>query len=156
MRKVPRLWSCVNLPRPRLISGVAAAGLGMLAGLLSLGYDQAKADELCGPEELRYPQKIAAEMQQFAPKVTRSGRFVIKEELSGDGSQRLAISFADHGKTNFVHRVSGDPMATATVMRPGKSKNGTPGFTIALVQGRLGACEYSVFVRDATFVVVPR
>lgn len=124
--------------------------------LLALAFGQVQADESCGQTELRYVQAITAEMQAFAPKVTKTGRFAIKDVPSGDGTQRIAISFADRGTMIFVHRIAGDPNATTTVIRPGKTGSGAPGFTVALVQGRLGACEYSVFIRDAKFVVAPR
>jgi hypothetical protein len=111
---------------------------------------------MCGPTEAQYVEKLAAGMQQFAAKVTKTGSFLIKEEYPGDGTQVLIISFLDRGKTLFVHRVTGNPLATATTMRPGKIKSGEPGFSIALVQGKLGACEYSTFVHDGKFLVVAR
>jgi len=84
----------------------------------------------------------------------RCGGFAIKEEYPGDGTAALVISFMDRGKMVFDHRVREAPGATVTTIRPHKTKGGYPGFDVALTQGHLGNCEYSVTVRDAKFVVV--
>lgn len=147
----------VSNDRPRLVSGIAVASFAVLTCLLSIGCGQARADELCGPAGVRYVEKIAAGMQQFAPKVTKTGGFAIKEESPGDGTQVVVIAFADRGKTIFVHRVPvADPIVTPTVISPGKTKSGNPEFSVGLIQGNQGACDYSVFIREAKFVVVSR
>ena len=155
-RMSARSQSCPNLPRQDSSTRSAAAASSSLAVLLALAFGHAQADDRCGPAELQFAQTIAAGMQPFAIKVTKTGRFAFKDEYSGDGSQRVAISFADRGKTIFVHRIAGDPNATATAMRPGRTKSGELGFTVALVQGHSGACEFDVFVSGAKFVVAPR
>lgn len=147
----------VSSASPRPISRIVDASFAVLICLILLGYDQARADELCGPAEVRYVERIVTGMQQFAPKVTKTGGFAIKEESPGDGTQVLVISFADRGKTIFVHPVPvADPTVTPTVISPGKTKSGNPEFSVGLIQGNQGACDYSVFVREAKFVVVSR
>ena len=114
------------------------------------------ADEICSPKDAQYVEKIAAGMQQFAAKVTKTGSFAIKKEYPGNGTAFTIISFVDRGNTLFMNRVKDDADASATEMRTEKTKSGDPGFGIALVQGNLGSCTYSVFVRDTKFVVVSR
>lgn len=147
----------VSNARPRSISGITAASFAVLTCLVSLGCEQARADELCGLAEVRYVEKIAAGMQQFASKVTKTGGFAIKEESPGDGTQVFVVSFAERGKTTFVHRVPVvDPIVTPIVISAGRTKSGNPEFAVGLIQGNRGACDYSVFVREAKFVVASR
>ena len=113
------------------------------------------ADQICGAAEARYVYELAAGMEQFAPKVTKTGGFAIKEEYPGDGTAFLVISFMDRGKMIFNHRVR-NPLEASATIRPHKTKGGYPGFDVALRQGHLGECEYSVVVRDAKFVVLIR
>jgi hypothetical protein len=154
MRPILRYWKTSGTPSPS-VSPFAAAGAAAAIGLLSMGCDGARADEVCGsPADAQYVAKIATGMQQFAPKVTKTGGFAIKEDYPGNGTAVLTISFVDRGKTLFVHRVADYKSASATVMRAGKTKGGDPGFSVALVQGKLGACVFNVFVRDAKFAVV--
>lgn len=150
------LWSSSRTPEPPSISGIVAASLVALTTFTSLCGERAWADQVCGPAEAQYVEKLAAGMQQFAPKVTKTGGFAVKEEYPGDGTEVLVVSFVDRGKSLFVHRLPGNPQATATTMRPGKTKSGEPGFVVALLQGKLGACEYSVFVHDGKFLVASR
>ena len=112
------------------------------------------ADQVCGATEAQYVYELVAGMEQFAPKVTKTGAFVIKEEYPGDGTAVLVISFIDSGKMIFDHRVRDASGASATTIRPHKTKDGYPGFAVALTQGHLGKCEYSVAVRDAKFEIV--
>jgi hypothetical protein len=157
MRGFSRFWSRPSMLRSPSVVAMAAAGTAVvLAGSLPPFCEQAHADALCGPDESRYVDTVAAGLQQFVPKMTRSGRFAIKDEYPGNGSAIVVISFADHGKTLFVHRVAADKGASATVLTPGTTKGGDPGLSIALQQGNLGSCTYSVFVRDAKFTVIPR
>ena len=114
------------------------------------------ADQICGAAQARYVYELAAGMEQFAPTVTKTGGFAIKEEYPGDGTAFLLISFMDRGKMIFSHRVRNDPGVSVTTIRPHKTKGGYPGFDVALGQGHLGDCEYSVVVRDAKFVVLIR
>lgn len=155
MRPIYRCWPNSRMPWPPSVSASAAAAAVVAMGLLCLGCELALADQICGdPGDAQYVAKIAAGMQQFAPKVTKTGGFAIKEDYPGNGTAVLTISFVDRGKTLFVHRVNDYTSASATVMRAGKTKGGEPGFSVALVQGKLGACVYNVFVRDAKFAVV--
>ena len=130
-----------------------AAGTALLTALMLMCCDRARADEVCGPSHARYVEKVAAEMQQFAPRVTKTGIFSITEEYPGNGTEILVISFVDRGKTLFVYRVRDDAESTATTISPGKTRRGDPGFAVALIQGSLGSCEYGVFVRDGKFMV---
>ena len=132
------------------------AGAALLTALVPMCCEQARADEICGPSQARYAERVAAGMQQFAPRVTKTGTFAIKEEYPGNGIEILVVSFVDRGKTLFAHQVRDDAESTATTIRPGKTRGGDPGFAIALTQGSLGACEYGVFVRDGKFVVTPK
>jgi hypothetical protein len=96
---------------------------------------------------------MAAGMQKFAPKMTRTGSFVVKDEYPGNGSSAAVITFVDRGNIVFVYRVNGSKMASATTVRPGKTKSGEPGLSVALTQGSLGDCVYSVVAREGKFVV---
>lgn len=157
MRKIFRFWSSSRTPRSPSVLAIAAAGTAVvLTGLLALFCEQAYADALCGPNEARYVDTVVAGLQQFAPRMTKTGRFAIKDEYPGNGTAIVAISFADHGKTLFVHRVAADKGASATVMTQGTTKAGDPGLSVALQQGNLGSCVYGVFVRDGKFVAVSR
>lgn len=111
------------------------------------------ADQICGPAEARQVYELVAGMEQFAPRVTKTGGFAIKEEYPGDGTAFLLISFIDRGKMIFNHRVS-NPIELAASIHPHKTNGEYPGFDIALRQGRLGECEYRVVVRDSKFVVL--
>lgn len=128
-----------------------------LAVLLSLAYEPARADEICDPsnEEAAYVKKIAADMQRFAPKVTKTGTFAFKPEYPGDGTGVWAISFLDRGSSVFVHKLKYEAYRELTVS-PDKWKGSDPGFMIVIRQGALGTCRYSVAVRDAKFIVTPR
>lgn len=128
-----------------------------LAILLSFAYEPARADQMCDPsnEEAAYVKKIIADMQRFAPKVTKTGTFAFKPEYPGDGTGVWAISFLDHGSSVFVHKLKYEAYRELTVS-PDKGKGSDPGFMIVIRQGSLGACRYSVAVRDAKFIVTPR
>ena len=156
MHKISRLWSSLQMPRSLSISAISAAGAVVLTGLISLCCEQARADEPCGPAEAQYVKKIATGMQMFAPKVTRAGGFAVKKEYPGDTTETVVISFVDHGKTLFVHRITGISALTPTEIRPGKTKGGDPGFLVVLAQGNIGECQYGMFVHDGKFVVVSR
>lgn len=155
MRKVSRLWSSFQMPRSLSVSAISAAGAVVLMGLISF-CEQARADEACGRNEAQYVEKIATGMQMFAPKVTKSGRFAVKNEYSGDTTSTIVISFVDQGKTLFAHKITGISALTPTEMRPGKTKDGDPGFLVILAQGNIGECQYSMFVHAGKFVVVSR
>jgi hypothetical protein len=126
----------------------------VFTALLSLFSEQANADSLCGPDEARYVDTVVAGLQQFVPKMTKTGRFSVKNEYPGNGTAFVAISFADRGKVLFQHRAAADKSASATVMTPGTTKAGDPGLSVALQQGNLGSCTYGVFVRNGKFVAV--
>lgn len=128
-----------------------------LAILLSFAYEPARADQMCDPsnEEAAYVKKIIADMQRFAPKVTKTGTFAFKPEYPGDGTGVWAISFLDHGNSVFVHKLKYEGFRELTVSQD-KGKGSDPGFMIVIKQGSLGACRYSVAVRDAKFIVTPR
>ncbi|MDP2028163.1 MAG: hypothetical protein Q8K12_00790 [Thiobacillus sp.] len=126
----------------------------LLFAILLMGIQTSSwADQPCGAAEAQYVDELVAGMAQFAPKVTKTGGFAITEEYPGDGTAVLVISFMDRGKMVFDHRVRNYPQASTTTIRPHKTKGGYPGFAVALGQGHLGNCEYSVAVRDAKFVV---
>lgn len=129
----------------------------LILGLLSLGPHIVRADSPCQPEnnDIAYPKGIAAAIQKFAPKVTKTGNFVIKDEFPGEG-HFIVISFVDGGKTLFTHTTRNFELATATEIKAGKTKDGDPGFSVALVQGHLGECRYNVLFRDAKFVVIDK
>jgi len=65
-------------------SAIAAAGAATLTGFLVLCVQPARADAMCGPEDSKYVEKIAAGLQPLAPKVTKTGAFVVKSEYPGD------------------------------------------------------------------------
>lgn len=113
------------------------------------------ADQICGPAEARYVYELVDAMAQYAPKVTKTGSFAVKEEYPGDGTAFLIISFTDRGNMIFKHRVS-NSIELSAVIRPHKIKSDFPGLDIALTQGRLGECQYSIVVRDGKFVVLIR
>ena len=131
--------------------------LVLVAALLSLGAEPLRADQICDPanEEAGYVKKIAADMQRFAPKVTKTGIFAFKEEYPGDGTSVWIISFSDRGNNLFMYRLKVDG-ATELTVEPDKSIGDGPGFMFVIRQGSLGQCRYSVSVRDAKFVVVDR
>jgi hypothetical protein len=143
-----------GLPRSRVVSSIAAASAAVLMGSLSFGCEQAWADEVCGPGEAHYAESVAAGLQPFAAKTTKTGHFAFKDDYPGNGSAAVVISFLDNGRTLFSHRVIQYKDATGTAMTPGKTKSGEPGFKLSLLQGTMGACEYGVFVRNQKFVVV--
>ena len=93
-----------------------AVGFMVLTGWVSLCCDQAWGDQICGPAEAQYVEKLVAGMQQFAAKVTKTGRFLINKEYPGDGTEVLVVSFVDRGKTLFVHKILGNPLAAATMI----------------------------------------
>jgi len=115
----------------------------------------ARADQVCGAAEEQYTLKLASGLQPFASSVTKTGMFSVKDEHPGNGRTQHVITFTDHGKTIFVHRVS-DGVETTSTLRPGKSKTGEPGIGISLAQGSLGSCEYAVIFREGKFVAVSR
>jgi len=122
-----------------------------------LGHAQhAWADAMCGPDDSKYIEKIAAGLQPFAPKVTKTGVFVVKSEYPGDGTGSILVSLVDHGKPVFFHRVSGITALVNLEMRAGKTTGGEPGLLALLGQGNLGECQYSLVVRSGKFVVSPR
>ena len=125
-------------------------------GAVTLMFGQARADEVCGPDQARYVAHLVDGIQPFAAKVSRTGAFAVKEEYPGNGSEVLIISFVDRGKPVFVHRVRDDPGSTATTIRPGKTQSGDPGFAVELTQGSLGTCTYAAHVRDGKFVVAAK
>ena len=128
-----------------------------IAILLALGYEPARSDEICDPtnDEAAFVKKIAADMQRFAPKVTKTGTFAFKPEYPGDGTGVGVISFSDRGNNLFVHRFKVDA-TTELIVEPDKSKGDGPGFMFVIRQGSLGECRYSVSVRDTKFIVTPR
>lgn len=126
----------------------------VIAALLSSGCVSARADQICGPAEERYAQRLASAMQRFAARMTNTGTFLVTNEYPGTGTIHV-ITFADRGKTIFVHRLSDGVEASAT-LRPGKSRAGEPGIGVSIDQGHLGSCEYGVYFHDGKFVVVSR
>lgn len=157
MREICLFGSSSRTTRSPFNAAIAAAGAAVvLAGSLSVFPEPARADALCGPNEARYVDTFVAGLQPFAPRVTKTGRFAIKDEHPGNGTAVVVISFADHGKTLFVHKVAADQGASATVVTQGTTKSGDPGLSVALEQGNLGSCVYGVSVRDGRFVAVPR
>ena len=129
----------------------------LIAVLLALGYESARSDEPCDPDnhEAAFVKKIAADMQLFAPKVTKTGTFAFKPEYPGDGTAVWVISFSDRGNNLFVHRLKIEG-ATELTVESDKSKGDGPGFMFVIRQGSLGECRYSVSVRDTKFIVTPR
>lgn len=144
-------WSTSKTCFPLLTSRITIAFPAILTGIF-LCYNLAWADEVCGPENVQYVEKVAAEMQQFASKVTKTGNFSIREEYPGDGTALHVISFVDHRKTFFIFRVADFPLASATIMRPSKIIGSYPGLIVLLVQGSIGSCEYNVLFRNAKFI----
>ena len=130
----------------------------LILGLLSVGSHSARADEPCQPEnnEIAYAKGIATSLQKFVPKVTKTGDFVIKEEYSREGTQVIFISFVDSGVTLFTQTAKASIDHTATYIKAGKTKNGDPGFSVALGQGNTGECRYNVLFRDSRFVVIDK
>jgi hypothetical protein len=86
--------------------------------------------------------------------MTNNGTFPVTNEYPGTGTIHV-ITFADRGKTIFVHRLSDGVEASAT-LRSAKSRAGEPGIGVSIDQGHLGSCEYGVYFHDGKFVVVSR
>ena len=85
-------------------------------GAVTLMFGQARADEVCGPDQARYVAHLVDGIQPFAAKVSRTGAFAVKEEYPGNG-EVLIIPFVDRGKPVFVHRVRDDPPRQDPVRR---------------------------------------
>jgi hypothetical protein len=111
---------------------------------------------MCGPDDSKYVEKLAADLQPFAAKVTRTGAFVVKTESPGDGTSTIVVSLVDHGKSVFVHRISAIGALVDLEMRPGKTTSGEPGLLAVLRQGNIGECQYNVLVQRGNFVVIAR
>jgi hypothetical protein len=135
---------------------VAAVGVIGLTCLLSICPGSAWADEMCGPSELKHVEGVAARLQPYASKVTKTGSFVVKAEYPGNATESIAVSFMDHGKPIFVHRITGIAATMPTEFRPGKTKSGDPGMLVVLSQGNIGECQYAMLLRGGKFVVMPR
>ena len=152
MRKTFQFWSSSRTFWSRATSFKITATALAITSLLSLYCNQSWADEFCGATEAQYVDELLAGMEQFALQVTRGGSFSIKVDYPGNETAVLVISFKDRGKTLFVHQAHAFPLVD-TEIRPDKTKGGYPGFVVALTQGHLGECEYSVVVHGAKFVV---
>ena len=137
------------------ITIVRALTVCATAILLLFAPDHVWADRVCYSGESKYADKIAGDMQQHNSMVTKTGTFSVNEEYPGDGTELLTIAFSDRGKTLFKHQTRNDPNATATIILSAKTKAGDPAFVVALVQGKLGACEYVFVVRSGQFRVIP-
>lgn len=145
-----------NAQASRFETAVAAVGASVLACLCCLSPRQAHADAMCGPDDAKYVETIAARLQADASKVTKDGAFVVKNEYPGDGTATIVVSFVEHGKASFAKRITGIAATTPTELRPGKTKTDEPGLLVVLAQGNIGECQYSLLVRGGKFVVMPR
>lgn len=133
-----------------------AAVAATYAAICVLWSPPALADEICDLAQQQYVEALAAGMQKFASKLTQTGSFSVKDEYPGNGLSVAVITFVDRGNVVFVHRVTGSKSASATIVRPGKTKSGEHGLSVALTQGSLGNCMYSVFPKDGRFVAAFR
>ena len=152
MRSITRLSSKTTPSLIATLSQFVAISI-LIIGATLLYCEKSWADALCGPTEAQYIDELVAGLQQFAGNVTNAGAFAIKEEYPGNGTSTLIISFVESGKKLFTHRVHLSPIAPDTAIRPTKSKDGRPGFSIALGQGRIGTCNYRVTSLDRKFEV---
>lgn len=156
MYKIFRLPSSLKVCRSSFVLKTSTVIAGVLTGLIPICSEQARADEPCGRDDYQYVERIASGMQIFASKVTKSGRFTVKEEYPGDTTETIVVSFSDHKEKLFVHKIVGISALTPTEFRPSITKGGDPGFIVILAQGNIGECQYSMFVRNERFVVIPR
>lgn len=138
----------------RLMAEILRPAVAML--VLVVAESAANADSICGPREDAYLQKLISGLQPYAQQVTASGKFAAENEY-GAGTMAVTISFLDGGKRRFSYRsadTAGDDWG-AIGARPGSTKAGQPGFAFYFAQGKSGACEANVFVKDGRFVTTP-
>ncbi|MDE1947127.1 MAG: hypothetical protein KGL43_13595 [Burkholderiales bacterium] len=113
----------------------------------------ASSDETCGPSESQCVNSIAGDLQGFAPKMTKSGRFTVKEEYPDGAPATTVLSFLDRGQTAFTRRIAQYDNSTGTAFDPGAKKCGLPGLKVQLLQGTMGACVYYIAFRENRFRV---
>ena len=81
--------------RSPFIPKISAVIAGVLASLILLFCEQARADQPCGRDKYQYVEKVATGINIFSTKVTRTDIFTVNEEHPGDTMETLVISFVD-------------------------------------------------------------
>ena len=127
----------------------------MTMAIAMLVADVAFADAMCGNEERAYMEKLINGLQPHASQVTSRGKFSATEEF-GNGSMAVRISFSENGKQLFTYRTAETgPQWGGIGARPGSTKSGQPAFSFYFQQGKMGACEANVLVKDGKFIFTP-